>query len=293
MSEVIFDTPLPEDDDFSFMTDWMIHQQEMAWQELSKVEFRFLAPTIINFMGDLHAGHPTTHLSRIEEETQAIKENPHSFLIALGDLVDGMNWNPGQYEQTQQVPEQIKYVQAWLRFLAEDNKLLVAIAGDHDKWMAKGGWDLYRDMHHYGAHATNGPTAIEATVVFDRRHKNGTEYRIGASHRLPGHSIYNPNHPQIRAEREIFRGADVVASGHTHRKGHARTYVTEWDNVRSVDMLNIGSYKPTDSWLKKMGFRPQTSEQMYGMAIKIYPGEKHVVVFDDILRANNPNLEEI
>ncbi len=277
--EVIYNTPLPTEIGFPQWTEWMIARQDSLWRELTRVEYTFMAPTIINFMGDLHVGHPSTHYSRISEEAEAIKEKPHSFLILLGDLIDGMHWNPGQLEEAEQIPEQVLYVQSLLRYLAEDKKLLLAIQGDHDGWLKKMGWNLYADMARYGGHSTNGPTAIEANL-------GENQYRIGAAHRLPGHSIYNPSHPQMRAEREIFRGADVVVSGHTHRKGYSRSYITEWDRVYPVDMINVGAYKPTDSWLQKNGFRPQRTEQMYGSAIKIEPGEKHVIVFDDILKAN-------
>jgi len=283
--KVEFNTPIPPNPDFTMWTEQMLARQQQMHEQLTDFKYTFKGheEVTLNFMGDLHVGHPSTHYTRIQEEVQAIKENPTGYAVLLGDLIDHMHWNPGQFEQMEQTPEQISYAQALMRELAQEGKLLLAVEGNHDQWLTRGGYNLYRDLPAQGVHATNGPVQMEATV---QQGKDEQEYRLGMSHLLPGHSIYNPTHPQMRAEREIFRGADVVVSGHTHRKGNSRTYVNEWGGVRSVDMINIGAYKPTDGWLKSKGYKPQSHEQMYGTAVKLMPGEKYVIVIDDILKGN-------
>lgn len=252
------------------------------WQEThspNKLDFTTNAPAILNFIADWHIGHPTTHVDRITQEVEVIAKKRNSFAVLLGDMIDNMNWNPGQFEQIGQTPEQILYFRSLLDFLADKRSLLLYVQGDHDGWLMKAGYDPKQEAISRGVHGTNGPTQMNIT------YRDG-EKRIGVAHQLPGHSVYNPNHPQVRAEREIFRGADVIVSGHNHRKGNQRIYPNEWEGSRPVDLIALGPYKPTDSWLAKKGFKVQEPEQMYGTAILIHPGRGEICVFDDILKGN-------
>lgn len=252
------------------------------WQETkspNKLDFTATAPTLLNFIADWHIGHPSTHYDRITQEVEVIAKKRNSFAVLLGDMIDNMNWNPGQFEQIGQAPEQILYFRSLLQFLADKRSLLLYVQGDHDGWLMKAGYDPKQEAIARGVHGTNGPTQM--TV----KYKDG-EKRIGVAHQLPGHSVYNPNHPQVRAEREIFRGADVIVSGHNHRKGNQRIYPNEWEGARPMDLIALGPYKPTDSWLAKKGFKVQEPEQMYGTAITINPGRGEIYVLDDIVKAN-------
>lgn len=278
---MITETPLPQGWDYK---EWgsIMGMAGRDWQETqspNKLDFTTTAPILLNFIADWHIGHPTTHYDRITQEVEVIAKKKNSFAVLLGDMIDNMNWNPGQFEQTGQTPEQVLYFRSLLQFLADKRSLLLYVQGDHDGWLMKAGYDPKQEAIQRGVHGTNGPTQMNI------RYKDG-EKKIGVAHQLAGNSIYNPNHPQIRAEREIFRGADVIVSGHNHRKGNQRQYMNEWEGVKPVDFIALGPYKPTDSWLAKKGYKTQEPEQMYGTTVTIDTRRGEIYVNDDIVKAN-------
>jgi hypothetical protein len=203
-------------------------------------------------------------------------------VVLVGDEIDNLTWNPGQMGEMEQTPEQINYFRALLQYFADNNKLLHRISGDHDGWLMKGGFNLQDEVRdRYKASTSQGPTYLDFKV-------DGTSYKFFGAHKLPGHSMYNRNHPQMRAERFAGgRGADVVFSGHNHQKGHAEDYAREWPGEpHLVHYIALGPYKQTDEYLAKNGFSRQRSKEMFGSAVKIHPGEKHVIYFEDIIEAN-------
>lgn len=280
MSEVIDNNP-PQTPNFESWSQRFQRSQEAFPQNSHVLDFTFLGPAVINFMSDLHAGHPTTHYDRIDKEVNSIVKNPEGFVFLVGDLIDNMHWNPGQFEEMEQTPEQVGYIHAMINYLADNGKLLGSWDGDHDGWLAKSGMDIRTLLFIMGIHSMQGPTYVNA-------HLEQADYRIMGAHQLPGHSMYNNTHPQMRAERfGGGRGADVIVSGHNHQKGHAEDYSREWPGEpHLVHYLALGSYKPEDSWLNKKGFPPQRAKQMYGSAVRLDNRKKHILYYEDILEAN-------
>lgn len=275
-------TPLPQQPDHRGWTD-RFRNYGQEWHEThspNKLDFTSQAPVILNFIADWHIGHPTTHVDRITQEVESVAKRRNSFAILLGDMIDNMGWNPGQFEQ-KQTPEQILFFRSLLDYLADKRSLLLYVQGDHDGWLMRAGYDPKQEAIQRGVHGTNGPTHLNVNV-------KGMEKRIGVAHQLPGNSIYNNTHPQRRALNVggAFHGADVVASGHNHKKANQRMYVNDWGITRPVDLLALGPYKPTDSWLQKKGYHSQRPDEMYGTAIKIDGRRGEIVVFDDIIKAN-------
>lgn len=275
-------TPLPQQPDHRGWTDrFKSYGQE--WQETHSpnvLDFTSQAPIILNLIADWHIGHPTTHVDRITQEVETIARKRNSFVFLLGDMIDNMGWNPGQYEQ-KQTPDQILFFRSLLDYLSDKNKLLLYVQGDHDGWLMRSGYDPKQEAIQRGVHGTIGATEVNLKV-------GEYEKRIGVAHQLPGNSIYNRNHPQRRALNVdgAFHGADVVASGHNHQKANQRTYVNEWGISRPVELIALGAYKPSDSWLSKKGYKEQRPDEMYGTSIKIDSRRGEIVVFDDIIKAN-------
>lgn len=250
----------------------------------NKVEFTFLAPTLISLISDLHVGHPTTDYHRIEDEVNAVLGTANSFVVLMGDEIDNMNWNPGQFEQMEQTPEQILFFWAVVRELAAVDKLLLRVPGDHDGWLKKQGFDLNMLVRNEGTNTASGPTHLIANVEAQR-------YVAFLAHRLPGFSMYNRNHPQMRSERfGAGRGADVIASGHNHQKQIAEGFThAEEGDTRPITYIALGSYKPTDGWLQSRGYPVQNRDpvEMYGSAI-LLDGKTHKVYsHPDIVKANH------
>lgn len=280
-SEVVYNTPLPERGDFKDWSNRFKARQDETGVFRNELEFTFTAPILINLIADMHVGHPTTNYARIEQEADEIVKTANSFVMILGDQINNLNWNPGQMEEMEQPPEQIEYVRSFYEYLATYNKLLLVMQGDHDGWLLKAGFDMLTEVpDHYGAHATHGITQVTANV-------EEQAYKMGMAHQLPGHSIYNVVHPQMRAERfGGLRGSDIIVSGHNHKKGYATDYQQNFDGTHQVHYIALGPYKETDAWLAKKGFKRQDPTQMFGAAIHLEAEKKHIVYVDDIVEAN-------
>lgn len=286
MSEVIRHTPVEGKDYRQWSKRFRDRQKEVGGNDYhNRVEYTFAAHPLLNLISDWHVGHPTTRYKRIEDEINAIAGTANSFVVLMGDEIDNMHWNPGQFEQMEQTPEQIQFFMAIIRFLAKQEKLLLRISGDHDdSWLKKAGFDLGMYVREHGANTTTGPTHLIANT-------NGQRYVGFLAHRLPGHSMYNSNHPQMRSDRfGAGRGADFIASGHNHQKQIAsgKTYNNE-GRTKPIKYLALGAYKPTDSWLQKQGYSPHTNapHEMFGAAVLLDGKKKKVHTSSDIVKANH------
>lgn len=265
------------------MSEWFERfkeRQEKINQPNNEVILRFLVPSIINLIGDWHIGHPTTNYKRIEDEVNIISGTPNSYVILMGDEIDNMGWNPGQYQEMEQTPEQIGFLRSIIKHLAGAQKLLHHIAGDHEAWTTKAGVNLQDELPPLGVSVSQGPTYFHMDV--GKQH-----YELGAAHQLPGHSIYNTLHSEMRSVRfGSMHGADVVAGAHNHKKGIAKAFSHDLGKPQEVTYIAVGPYKSSDSWLMKKGFPAQQPEEMFGVAV-YFDGKDHEIVADmDILRAN-------
>ena len=259
---------------------------EAREQLTNNVEIQFpQEPICINFIGDLHTGGECNYL-RVAEEMEAIVKTPSSYVMLMGDVIDGFFFNYAQMEQIEQVPEQIQYTKALLNYLGQNHKLLVGWAGDHDKWADKMGNSMYADFfENTGAYYMYGMGYVNLNV-------GKISYKLTGAHKLPGSSIYNQNHPQDRAMR--FGGAwgsDIIVSAHNHKKSHSEKTVKGFggEAVR-VHEIALGPYKTQDEYSKKNGWSKQVASEMFGSSVILDPNEKYVRYYDDILRANNELL---
>ena len=278
-------TPLPERKDFLYWSQRLKERQDQ-YRETSThpehITIKFPETTILNFIGDTHIGSPDTDYKRLEREINIIANTPNSYVVLLGDLVDGFFFNPAQFKQVEQPPEQWEYVNALLTFLASNKKLLVAISGDHDQWPTKMGVDPYAEFaDNFQAYYMKGVSYMSIVV-------GETEYKITGAHRVPGHSMYNNAHPQMRAER--FGGAagsDIIVAGHTHRKGHSEQAYKTFPGISQVShYISLGPYKATDDYAQKLGFSKLSPEEMYGCAVVLNKDTHNVTYYHDIIQAN-------
>ena len=287
MDQPQFLTPVAKSQDFDYWTDRLNTRQSEYLKtseiQTNHVEIRLPRTSTIALIGDTHAGSPYVNYERIHQEINAVVAKPDTYAILLGDIIDGFFFNPAQFEQIEQVPEQLQYNEALLRHLARNKKLLVGFGGDHCLWGKKMGYSAYSEFHEKtGAYYLQG-------LGFISIHIGENEYRIAGAHRLPGNSIYNRNHPQMRAAK--FGGAmgsDVVVSAHTHQKQISVSSVQEFGGVSSpITFISIGPYKAQDDYSRKLGFAVQTPQDMFGCAIRLDEGRKRVTAYYDILEAVN------
>jgi hypothetical protein len=281
----IMETPLPIERDFFYWSNRFIRRAgefNETQQRRDHVTIQFDAePTIINFIGDLHIGSPDTDYHRIQQEAEAIVNTPNSYVLAIGDWVDGFFFNPAQFEQIEQSPEQFNYMRQLLKYYADHRRLLVAWGGDHDLWANKCGADPYAAFSEAtGAYYMQGVGYLTARV-------GNIEYKISAAHRHNGFSIYNKAHAAIRLYRDGAEGADICVTAHSHQKAHHIQAVHEFGgNARNVEFISVGPYKATDEYSRKKGHPRQAPAEMYGQAIVLDPTIKKVTYYHDIIAAN-------
>lgn len=280
-----FDTPLPGRKGFNYWSQRYRDRQQQyketaPYYENQHVKISFGGDTLINFIGDTHVGAVDVYYDRIEQEVETIINTPNSYVIMVGDLVDGFFFNPAQMEQIEQTPEQWQYTDTMLKYLSQEGKLLLGFGGDHDQWPLKMGIDPYlKFSEDLKAYYMRGVGHLTAKV-------DEQEFKLTGAHRLPGFSMYNNVHPQMRASKEI-QGADVYYSAHTHTKGHSYQAIQEFGGAaRNIHFISIGPYKSTDAYSRKKGWAQQSPEQMFGCSILLPSDGGEIQYFHDILEAN-------
>lgn len=283
----LFVTPLPIEKDFDYWSSRFRVRAEQ-FQEAAEVKQQTVEITLpgsdacINFIGDLHVGSPYTDYDRIAQEIETIVNTPQSYVMLMGDLVDGFFFNPAQFDQMEQSPEQFQYSKALIEHLAAHDRLLIGWGGDHDNWAKRAGLSAYTHFAQEAkAHYIYGVGFVTLNI-------GDEQYRLTGAHRLPGHSMYNKNHPGMRAEKfGGARGSDIVVHGHTHQKGYALQPVSEFGGKsRNVHYISIGPYKATDEYARKLGFSQQSEAEMFGSSILISGKKKKIQYYDSILEAN-------
>jgi hypothetical protein len=231
-------------------------------------------PVFYAFFADLHAGGQFVDYQRINDEVQAIKENPNTFVVAIGDIVDDLFWSPASQEEIANLNEQALYAQKLMEELR--GHLVVAIAGDHELWAATNGPTIYNDfVNKYQAHYMEGVSYITVMV-------GESEFRIAAAHRFGGHSIYNKAHSSHRIYRDEAAGADIVVSGHTHQKAINEQSVKEFNGGRKVVYASLGAYKASDKYGRKLGYPKMDYDEMGGIGLILYPNNHRFEMSWDI-----------
>lgn len=280
-----FNTPLPAKHGWIYWSgrfqDRKKQYIEVAQGEQKHIEISFQDTVCLNLIGDIHAGSAWTDYERIAKEAETIVSTPNSYVLALGDWVDGFFWNPAQMEQVEQAPEQIQYMNSLLEHFASKKRLLIAWGGDHCNWSKKFGSDAFANFSdRFGAYYIYGVGYLTAQV-------GNSVYKISGAHRHGGSSIYNKAHSAMRLYKDNAEGADIVVTAHTHQKAHLRQTVKEFGGeARKVDYISVGPYKADDDYSRKQGFGAQSPNEMYGSAVILHKNKKKIEYYDDILEAN-------
>lgn len=254
----------------------------------NNVEIFFENEPIINFIGDLHVGATETNYKRINAEIEIISKTPNSYLMMLGDTVDGFFWGgESQFSQIEQAPEQFKYINSIYKKMAQDKKLLIAWGGDHCLWSQKSGADPYAEFsERFGAYYMQGVGYVTLKV-------GEVDYKLIAAHRLNGFSMYNNAHAEMRLSREV-QGADIYLAAHTHSKGYVQQEVQQFGGESKIGhFISLGPYKAEDSYSLKKGYAPKTENGMYGCCVKLYKDHRQVKYYPSILEGNGKRLDRI
>ena len=260
----------------NYWMDRFKNRAETVGQTEQELKFAFNNTSTINFLSDLHVGSPETDYERIAEEVARTIETPDTYAVFLGDMIDAFVWNPGQMEDMEQVPEQVQLMKEVIGNLHDANKLLAIVPGNHEDWQRRSGFNIYELI-------TPEDVPVQYGVNYMTAYVQDKEYRITLAHQLPGHSMYNNVHPQMREDHFGAEGADVIIGGHTHKKGISLQYKKEHGGgARPVHYVSLGAYKAIDGFQAKNGRHKLAPEEMGGVAVTLNKDVKKVEITDII-----------
>lgn len=246
------------------------------------VEIGLPDTSLVTFMADLHIGGAETDYKRIEEEIELIINTSGSYLMLLGDLIDAFFFNPAEFEDIEQIQEQVEYARSLVRYVAEHKKLLAVWTGNHDMWVKKSGFDPMRYiLDGVETYYFHGVGYVKAVIA------NQQAYNITGNHMFKGNSMYNNSHPQRRAMNEVAHGSDIVVSGHWHTKGISQQPFQSFGGESQIaTMIALGTYKASDEYTRTYGFGVRDTLSMYGVTVKLDKGSHTVTPYFDTVQAH-------
>lgn len=241
------------------------------------IEMSLPETSLVSVWGDLHMGAVETDNERIQQELNTILNTPNSYLIFLGDLVEGIFWGGASgSEQSQTLDEQRMFLNSL--FTAVRGKVLFAIGGEHDqKWASKVSGSPYLNFtERTKAPYIRGVAEVEINI-------GEQKYKLVAQHQARGSSMYNKNHPTFREARFELQDADIYLSAHTHKKQISQETIRKFGRSDIVTHISTGTYKKADNYGDMMGYPHQLAKEMYGASIILHKDKKLVEVNYDIL----------
>lgn len=270
--------------DFDYWSERLRSRQTQYLQTvegLTLAELQLSDTSLLCFQSDQHVGASYTDYGRIELEAKLIVDTPNVYAVLGGDLIDAFFFNPAQFEDLEQIPEQIEYARALVRYYADNKKLLAVWSGNHDQWVKKHGFNPYRYiLDGIETYYFHGVGYIKLGIAGQQ------EYRITGNHMFKGSSMYNQTHPERRAMNESARGSHLVFGGHWHTKGIYQQAFQEFggDSILST-MIALGAYKSSDEYIKTYGFSNRDPKSMYGAAVRFDKESENLQPYYDIVQA--------
>jgi len=209
-------------------------------------------PIAIALFSDSHLGSAGVDYKLVKQTADIIREHPLAYCITGGDITDCLFFDYG--EEIMNLQEQYLYMYKLLNHIGGEN-ILAGILGNHEAWARKSGTHSYMEFSDKTQRPLLRGISYINLMIGDQL------YKILASHKLKGYSMYNANHPQNRANREIH-GADIIMSAHTHKAGEQSDYQAEFGGkTKKIAYLNGKTFKKLDAYGKDGAFVPTTDDR--------------------------------
>ena len=226
-------------------------------------------PIIIGLLGDPHGGGYEVDYELLAHDVAFISQHPQAYAVLGGDLIEGFFFNPAQDEQIASFNQQRKFNNSMIKEIGL-NKILFFEAGDHDMWSGKMGMTIYDEIRD-----TTGIPIVRGSTKTNL-YLPEVKYRMVSAHRLPGHSIYNDTHPEMRESKFGTQGADIYVGWHTHKKGISKQVVDTVDGCLEQIYISSGPYKYSDEYARKKGWAKQGAKKRGAVFLVLHPFEKRL-----------------
>jgi predicted phosphodiesterase len=178
-------------------------------------------------IGDSHEGSTLKDKSGYSEALTTVLNDPIGYMVHMGDLceaitIDDKRYSADSVDRRSDVPLlQYKYALEDLAPLAEANKLLVILAGNHDLTLAKYG-NFVRDMLCATLKVSYGTFTTKLTIT----NNDWKMYKLFLTHGFGSISSKADDEIRVKAnmllslKRKLYKKAadcEVMAMGHTHK----------------------------------------------------------------------------
>jgi UDP-2,3-diacylglucosamine pyrophosphatase LpxH len=246
-------------------------QELLAIPDTQRINFNGKRPVTLALIGDVHAGADNCNYELFGDTVQLVKNHPDVKAVLMGDLVDAFFWNQAMQGDMLNHHEQLHYMQSALEEM--DGEIIGAYKGNHSRWSEKTGVSTlyYKWIEKYGTPYFEGRGTLE--IGFPER-----TYTMLGSHRFPGHSMYNDNHPQMRESHFGQQGMDIYVSGHTHKKSvHSQYTNVQGERIQQY-YITVGPFKGHDNYGEDKGYDPFKDEQLGAVFITLDPESRDIEV---------------
>ena len=220
-------------------------------REWIPIQVNVQGPVGITFFGDPHIDDDYCDWDNLRSDIDMINKTECLWAVNLGDVSN--NWI-GRLQRLWAYQE-TSAAQAWqlVEWLLSEVDWLCLIKGNHDTWLPNAADPV--------EWLKKGGIAENWNANLSLRFPNGNEARIIGAHDMPGHSMWNPLHAQVRRAR--FSGADahLYISGHRHQWALFHTENAETGSVYWA--ARARGYKLYDDYATEKGYLPQK----YGASI--------------------------
>lgn len=199
-------------------------------------------PIAISHFGDPHLDDDGTDLERIENEINIINKTEGMYAANIGDTIN--NW-VGRLARLYG-DQGTSAKQAWQLFewFATKTRWLYFLDGNHGAWSGEGDPAKWILRNQGGIHAK---MSARLNLVFP----NKREVRVNATHKAPGHSMYNPAHG-VGKKAKFGWDDHVIIAGHTHESGYI--VLSNPRNGVVSHCIRVASYKIWDRYADEMEF---------------------------------------
>ena len=214
-------------------------------REWIPIQVNVQGPVGITFFGDPHIDDDYCDWDNLRSDIDMINKTECLWAVNLGDVSN--NWI-GRLQRLWAYQE-TSAAQAWqlVEWLLSEVDWLCLIKGNHDTWLPNAADPV--------EWLKKGGIAENWNANLSLRFPNGNEARIIGAHDMPGHSMWNPLHAQVRRARFSGSEAHLYISGHRHQ--WALFHTENAESGRVYWAARARGYKLYDDYANEKGYLPQ------------------------------------
>ena len=230
------------------VVDWMTRRFEKkkvarSARKWPRLKVNAPGPLAFMWLGDPHVDDDGCDWPTLRKHLEIIQSHPNIKGCSLGDMQNAWIGRLARLWAHQDTSQET--AQQLVRWVIANMDPAVLIRGNHDEWLGQGDPLLY----------VTAPAVVENwRSDFVVEFPNKREVKIVAAHDLPGNSMWNNLHAQLR-EGKMGVEAHVYLSGHRHNWG---LFQTEFpDRQGCVWFARARGYKFFDSYAQRLGHPDQ------------------------------------